>query len=97
MDTQLTKSEILTAFVGQERPTAIVQLLRLRHSGTEEVYTGPAQLFLQWNVPARGRAAPRLMLITVADRDWAEGSADDITEAGDVVVEDYLMRIFRVA
>jgi len=102
---QLTKAEIVARFQSQQRPRVFVQLLRLYEPEPVTVFQGELELSLVWSNAGPGRTRRlqpagtplRLILISVASDGpigWAEGSEDDIGESGDVVVEDYLMRVY---
>jgi hypothetical protein len=78
-----------------------VELLRARSTGYVREYAGRSKLYVQ-----RALATPKrpgfLAVITTADYNWAEGSERDVMpELGDdslgiVMVEDYVMRIWRL-
>lgn len=102
---QLTRQQILTGFVGQERPRAHVQLIQLNEAAPQTVFEGERELYLQWSTHTGGRRSrllkadePReLVLISVSGGGWAEYAPDhDLSENGDLVNEEYLMRVYAV-
>ena len=90
---KLTQREVLAL-----QPTTQlfhVKLWRLWQPAPHLIWEGDTQLHIQRTVPSR-RYPEQLALVTPKGRDWAEGSAGDVTDQGDVVVEDYWMEIFHI-
>ncbi len=90
---KLTRQEILAL-----QPTTQlfhVKLWRLWQPAPHLIWEGDTQLHIQRTVPSR-RYPEQLALVTAKGHGWAEGSAGDVTDQGDVVVEDYWMEIFHI-
>lgn len=91
---QLTQQEVRDLRPTQE--VFHVKLWRLWQPAPQLIWEGEAQLYIA-RAPAQRRNPERLAIITPHGHGWAEGSAEDVTAQGDVIVEDYKMQIYRIA
>lgn len=83
---RLTKVEINNLSTGDVRH---IKLVRLHDPKSKLIFEGNARVFVKKH-PKTGAAC----VVTSMDHLWAEAGANDITEDGYILVEDYQMEIF---
>ncbi len=88
---QLTQAEILNLQPGDPHEYYLY-LQRATYPTPTPVWQGRSKLHIQ-RTTATKKVPSQLAVLAVTARDWAEASWRDVCEDGEVLVEDYSMRI----